>query len=138
MQINADELAHRLAQEGASGSYSPRPGITVHYEWKDGTCQANMTIDDEQWQTAMEYCKLFRDNESTLAPLKAGINGATFLFWDYVDVYLQAKGLDYHEVMREHDSDQLLEIYKVIETELPAFKLTNRRLWIPRESRKKV
>ena len=135
MKISANDMAHFLAREGASGSYYPREGVKVNYYYEDGKAQANMEIEDDLWNTVLEYCKLCRENEREIGQLKGGINGMSYLHWPYLDVILQARGLDYNQIMMDKDEDGLRAIYKIIETEFPAFKLTKRKLWQPLKGR---
>ena len=132
--IPADELAAQLAKEGTKGSYCPRPGITVHYGWEDGKAHSYLEISDELMKDMLELCACYRELEKTGQVLD-GVNGGTFMSWPYLDVELQARGLDYNLALREKDTDMLEAIHKCVELEFPQFKLTNRRLWIPREAR---
>ena len=135
MKYTMDDVAYQLAREGTNGSYSPRPGVTVHYGWVDGEAKASLEIADELWKEILEYCKLHRDNGNVLGQLKGGINGMSFLHWPFLDVVFQSRGLDYTQIMEDKDEDGLKKIYEIIETEFPLFKLTNRTLWRPKRAK---
>lgn len=130
MKYNADDIAWFLAKEGAKGSYYTRPGVKVNYEWVDGTAKAEMVIEDWLWKEVLDYCKLCRENEVVIAAtVPDGINGLTFMFWPFLDVVFQSRGIDYNEILREKDHAGLKKVYEIVETEFPAFKMTNRKLW---------
>ena len=102
------------------------PGLKATYGVKDGKTFCYFIEDD--LEDKLFACKYFRDREMNKLERLASPLQQDYIITKGLRLELMARGIDVDGIVQSGDKEAWYEIDYIIETEFPAFKLTNRSL----------
>ena len=125
-KMDLDDVWHLIEKEGCKGFYPTPNGCVVEYEYDPSTksVKARLRVNEQVERDILEDAKICRETENTGTAMH-GVNGGMFKLSPRLDVELRARGLD---PMVEGDIDMWNKILRVVESEFPLYKTTNRKL----------